>query len=379
MGWALRTEGLGKRYEIDGREVWALRELDLTVDTGATVGIIGRNGAGKTTLLRLLGGVTRPTSGRAQYRGRLASLLEIGTGFHRELSGRRNAITGGAFLGLSRREVLARMDEIAAFADLGDFLDAPLRTYSSGMVMRLAFSVAAHVEADIVLLDEVLAVGDTPFQRRCLQRIGELARSGRTVLLVSHDLGAVRSLCSRVVWLHQGRLAGDGPSEQIIPRFLGAAAGAGGDAALAPERHVAGTGTARITAVSLLDEQGAPRGVFSIGEPFLVSLGVQATGAVAGTFWISLASSSGVTLLSVLERDGAAPALLGAGADVRLELSLLPGCYVISAGILGAGEEMVDHAEHVASFEVLGSFADGRPFDRRPGWLTAPMRWTRRP
>ncbi len=239
---AIRAEGLSKQYRIDppgdrpdtfreavtravtvpfrrlgqrrsddsAGHIWALRDVAFEVGRGDVVGIIGRNGAGKTTLLKVLSRITAPTRGRVEIRGRLASLLEVGTGFHPDLTGRENIFVNGAILGMSRSEIQRRFDEIVAFADIERFLDTPVKRYSSGMAVRLAFSIAAHLDPDVLLVDEVLAVGDAQFQRRCLGKLSDVGREGRTVLFVSHNLGAVTKLCSRGILLSQGSVVMDG-------------------------------------------------------------------------------------------------------------------------------------------------------------------------
>lgn len=200
--------------------VWALQDVTFDVNDGEILGIIGRNGSGKSTLLKILCRITEPTSGRAAVRGRVGALLEVGTGFHPELTGRENVFVNGAILGMPRREVIRKFDEIVAFADIDRFIDTPVKRYSSGMQMRLAFAVAAHLEPTILLIDEVLAVGDVAFQRKCLGKMGDVAREGRTVLFVSHDLTAVQVLCQRAIRLAHGRIQGDGPVASQIGAYL---------------------------------------------------------------------------------------------------------------------------------------------------------------
>jgi ABC-2 type transport system ATP-binding protein/lipopolysaccharide transport system ATP-binding protein len=209
-----------RRGEDETRVTWALRDVSFAIAEGEAVGIIGANGAGKSTLLRILARITQPTSGVSRTRGRVGSLLEVGTGFHPELSGRENVFLNGAILGMTRRELRARFDEIVAFAGVERFLDTPLKRYSTGMRLRLAFAVAAHVDPEIMLVDEVLAVGDARFRERCLGKMRELGREGRTVLFVSHDLGAVTRLCSRAIWLDGGFVRSDGPSADVVRRYL---------------------------------------------------------------------------------------------------------------------------------------------------------------
>jgi lipopolysaccharide transport system ATP-binding protein len=201
-------------------EFWALRDVSFSVRQGEVVGIIGRNGAGKSTLLKVLSRITEPTSGRIRLQGRMASLLEVGTGFHAELTGRENIFLNGAILGMTRAEIKRKFDEIIAFAEIDQFLDTPVKRYSSGMYVRLAFAVAAHLEPEILVVDEVLAVGDAEFQKKCLRKIGDVAHAGRTVLFVSHNMQAVTRLCSRCILLHHGRIKLDGDSNQVANAYL---------------------------------------------------------------------------------------------------------------------------------------------------------------
>jgi lipopolysaccharide transport system ATP-binding protein len=202
--------------------IWALDHVTFDVARGEAVGIIGRNGAGKTTLLKILSGITDPTDGEARVWGRVGSLLEVGTGFHPDLTGRENILLNGAILGMPRGEIMRKFDEIVAFAEVERFIDTPVKRYSSGMYLRLAFAVAAHLEPEILLVDEVLAVGDASFQRKCLGKMSDVAGEGRTVLFVSHNMAAVRSLTQRVVWLDRGRLVEHGPTSEVVSRYLAA-------------------------------------------------------------------------------------------------------------------------------------------------------------
>ncbi|HUO34601.1 MAG TPA: polysaccharide ABC transporter ATP-binding protein [Candidatus Acidoferrum sp.] len=203
--------------------LWALRDINFDVSRGEVVGLIGRNGAGKTTLLKLLSRITRPTAGYAEVHGRVGSLLEVGTGFHPELTGRENIFLSGAILGMTRREIRAKHDTIVEFAGVERFLDTPLKHYSSGMQMRLAFAVAAHLEPEILLVDEVLAVGDLEFQRKCLGKMAEVSRSGRTIVFVSHQMGQVRRLCERVIWFDGGGIRQSGPTGDVVAAYESAA------------------------------------------------------------------------------------------------------------------------------------------------------------
>jgi ABC-2 type transport system ATP-binding protein/lipopolysaccharide transport system ATP-binding protein len=217
LGSALRRNGSSAR-----RDFWALKNVNFAVDEGEVVGIIGRNGAGKSTLLKILARITAPTRGVARMRGRVGALLEVGTGFHPELNGRENVFLNGAILGMKRSDIRRRFDDIVSFAGVENLLETPVKRYSSGQYLRLAFSVAAHVEPDIVVVDEVLAVGDAEFQRKCLGRMSEFAREGRTVLFVSHDLGAVARICERAIWIEDGQIQHDGAATGSIERYLDA-------------------------------------------------------------------------------------------------------------------------------------------------------------
>jgi lipopolysaccharide transport system ATP-binding protein len=203
---------------LRGNRLLALDDVSFDVPAGQIVGIVGRNGAGKSTLLKILSRITAPTRGEVRLRGRLASLLEVGTGFHPELTGRENIFLNGAMLGMTRSDVARNFDAIADFAEIGEFLDTPVKRYSSGMYVRLAFAVAAHLEPEILVIDEVLAVGDHRFQRKCMDKMSQVGAQGRTILFVSHNMGAVRALCSRALWIHGGRLVADGTVDDVVSR-----------------------------------------------------------------------------------------------------------------------------------------------------------------
>mgnify|MGYP000653062133 CR=1 FL=1 len=213
-------EALQVRENVDGDRLWALRDISFEVKTGERLGIIGLNGAGKSTLLKLITGVTTPTKGSIRLNGRISSLLEVGTGFHPELTGRENIYLNGAILGMKRHEITQRLDEIIDFSEVSDFIDTPVKRYSSGMYVRLAFSVAAHLEPEILILDEVLAVGDAKFQKKCITKMKEISQSGQTLLFVSHSMSTITSICHRAILLEKGRLVDIGPSEEIIMRYF---------------------------------------------------------------------------------------------------------------------------------------------------------------
>lgn len=281
----IRVEGLGKRFTLHHQqrerytalrdvlserarslfrpnkgqgvssEFWALKDLSFDIQPGDRVGIIGRNGAGKSTLLKVLSRIVDPTQGRVTIEGRLASLLEVGTGFHPELSGRENIYLNGAILGMNRKEITAKFDEIVAFADVERFLDTPVKRYSSGMYVRLAFAVAAHLEPEILVVDEVLAVGDAEFQRKCLGKMKEVAMGGRTVLFVSHNMAAIQNLCSTAIYLKQGQLVTQGPTADVLTSYL-KDTGAAARMDLGDRSDRQGNGAIRFTGFYLTDENG---------------------------------------------------------------------------------------------------------------------------
>lgn len=237
-------------------EFWAVKDLNLEIKRGEMMGIIGRNGAGKSTFLKLLSRITEPTTGRIKLRGRVASLLEVGTGFHPELTGRENIFLNGAILGMSRIEIKRKFDEIVGFAEIDKFLDTPVKRYSSGMYVRLAFAVAAHLEPEILIVDEVLAVGDAEFQKKCLGKMEDVStKDGRTVILVSHQMPAIQNLCTRCILMDRGRLLQEGPTDEIVEAYMsnGASLAMGG---LNERADRAGKGDVRVTEINLRDESG---------------------------------------------------------------------------------------------------------------------------
>jgi lipopolysaccharide transport system ATP-binding protein len=256
------------RDSRERREFWALRNVSFQVTSGEVVGIIGNNGAGKSTLLKILSRITEPTAGEVTYSGRIGSLLEVGTGFHSELNGRDNIFLNGAILGMRRHDIVRHFDEIVDFAGVEQFLDTPVKRYSSGMYMRLAFAVAAHLDADILLVDEVLAVGDTSFQKKCLARMDKVARDGRTVLFVSHNLTAIRGLCKRTLVLEGGRLAADGETGQVLADYMKSSSVADGITTVRrwSEENAPRTDAVRVMSASLAPVGGAPLDLIHVND-----------------------------------------------------------------------------------------------------------------
>lgn len=339
-----RLRNLRARHD----EFWALRDVSFEVTRGETLGIIGHNGAGKSTILKLLSSVTTPTSGEIAISGRLSALIEVGSGFHQELSGRENIYLSGSILGMRRREIATKLERIIDFAGVREFIDTPVKHYSSGMYLRLGFSIAAHLEPDILLLDEVLAVGDASFQTKCLDRITELHRQGRTIVFISHDLGAVERLCGRVILMNHGRIAAEGPARKVIQQYEEVGATytpsqqhAVADAILSRE--------ATITSVTCQDAEAQASVVFRTGEPLKVRLNYLVLhpipDAVVEVYIFSVLTgfSGPWCQMTTISADGDGMSLgVGPGAvEFEIdELSFLPGMYHISATIIHAGQAL---------------------------------------
>ena len=260
------------RRDLENTLFWALEDVSFEVKEGEVVGIIGRNGAGKSTLLKILSRITEPTKGRAEVRGRVSSLLEVGTGFHPELTGRENIFLNGAVLGMRRREIERKFDEIVSFAEVDKFIDTPVKRFSSGMYLRLAFAVAAHLEPEILMVDEVLAVGDAHFQRKCLGKMSEVAQQGRTVLFVSHNMGAIQRLCSKAIALDNGKVVGFGPVREVIEKYLLSGTERIAERTWYQSKNRPGDETARLLAVRAVNGRGEVSGEFAIQQPFNIEM-----------------------------------------------------------------------------------------------------------
>jgi len=314
------------RGRSGARDVQALRGVSLAVEPGDAVGLVGRNGSGKTTLLRLISGIIKPTGGRIEAGGRIASLLELGAGFHHDFTGRENVYLNGSIHGLSRARVREVMDEIVAFAELEQFIDLPVRTYSSGMFMRLGFSVAAHIQSDVLLLDEVFAVGDEQFQRKCFGKIAEFKNRGGTILFVSHDAQAVERLCDRAVLLRQGEVAFDGETRDAIAAYRRLLAADANPEELEAGLREWGSGEARIVRAQLLDDDGDERVQLAAGEPATVRLLVAADPGLAPPRVSLELRDDGGLVLGTVEQDTEALGWNGGDGEreLRFRLSRLP-------------------------------------------------------
>ncbi len=352
----------GKRREA--QKFWALQDVSFDVEHGDCLGIIGRNGAGKSTLLKILSQITEPTEGEIRIRGRVASLLEVGTGFHPELTGRENVFLNGAILGMTRAEMIGKFDEIMAFAEMDKFLDTPVKHYSSGMTTRLAFAVAAHLDPEILIIDEVLAVGDAAFQKKCLGRMSEVARQGRTLLFVSHNMAAVTALCTRGLYLEQGRVKAIGPIDEIAEHYLRDALPAGGCGGF---RAGAPRGTGRVRFTNLRVSSGEVDGSWVCGSAARLCIEYEASeDQVPARFMVNIFDRQQLRLLSLdSSTDSTLPPVFPRRGELTLEIpplfALTPGRYLAELVVFIYGE-VADHVPGALEFEVKEGdfFGNGR-------------------
>jgi len=369
---------LFRRDRGSQEEFWALRDVSFAIEEGETVGLIGPNGAGKSTVLKLISRIIEPTSGRIAVDGRVGALLELGAGFHPDLTGRENIYLNGSILGLSRAEIRCKLDDIIGFAELERFIDVPVKHYSSGMYVRLGFSVAVHTDPEVLLVDEVLAVGDAAFQRKCLERIDQLRRGGVTILFVSHSPEIVQSICSRAIWLDRGRLVADGPADVVVARYLDRTwAMQDGRSQMADESGRRwGSGRVRIISVRLLDGHGRERRRFRVGEPLTVEIRYRAEERVERpVFGLAIHRSDGVHITGPNTRfcGYEIPWIEGEGV-VRYTVPALPlleGNYYVSVSVHNWEDtEMYDYHDQVYPLRVLPSTGE------RYGLITLRGEWS---
>ncbi len=371
----------------------ALEDVSLEVGRGETFGVIGANGAGKSTLMKIVAGTTKPTDGKVSLNGKVSALIELGAGFHPEISGRENVYINGIMLGLSRREIAERFEEIVAFAELEEFIDTPVKNYSSGMYMRLGFSVAIHVDPDILVIDEVLAVGDEGFVHKCLDKIGEFKRRGKTILLVTHGMETIRRLCDRAVWINHGRVAAIGDPVRVVDQYLDwvaeqaesemtraerfriAAAGEELESAdRMPEQSDAsvdapyetgrwGSGEVRIETVRFLDAADAVRHVFSTGEPMTIEIDYSASETVGDfVFGIGLFNANGVSCYGTnTDIERFEPAGLGGDGTIRVRIpaiNLVAGNYYLDVAVHRRDGNPYDYHRGLYSFRLNSDIGD---------------------
>jgi lipopolysaccharide transport system ATP-binding protein len=377
---ARRLVGRSSSTATTPRDFWALKDVGFEVKKGESLGIIGRNGAGKSTLLKLLSEITEPTTGRISIDGRVASLLEVGTGFHPELSGRENIFLNGAILGMTRAEIKRKFDEIVAFAGVETFIDTQVKHYSSGMYLRLAFAVAAHLEPEILVVDEVLAVGDAVFQKKCLGKMGDVCREGRTVLLVSHNLSAIANLCTRVILLEGGRICAVGEPSEIIAKYVGSVILSSEfvrDEDMSDRR-------AHIQQVSIQNATHAERRTLERAEGIKISLAISVRDPIdSGQIAVQLVRHTGETVFWTTNMD------MYGHKDIRLNPGqyeanfVIPGCclrlgsYYVNVVIHVPDIEMIDVVEEAVQFEISdeGSLEVLLSGQRRSGIIEPVLPW----
>jgi lipopolysaccharide transport system ATP-binding protein len=352
---------LGAFRRTKDETFWALKDVSLEVKEGEVLGLIGRNGAGKTTLLKILSRITKPTTGWAEIHGRVGSLLEVGTGFHPELTGRENAFLSGAILGMNKKEIARKFDEIVAFAELEKFIDTPVKHYSSGMYVRLAFAVAAHLEPEILLVDEVLAVGDIRFQKKCMGKMGDVARAGRTVVLVSHNIAAINALSTRVVMLNEGGIVFDGPTSEATARYYAESLeGAESGTSLLDFKRE-GNGKARFSTLSVqpLSSAGARVEAAYSGCDLCIETEVVCQSDIADcNLAIVIYETNGFRVVDANTAQKGEFVSLKAGQKARArfllrDVLLRPGKYLIGLWLGRHTMETVDHVEHAVTLDIV--------------------------
>lgn len=340
-------------------DFWALRDVSFEVHPGEVIGVIGRNGSGKSTLLKILSRITEPTRGKAELRGRVGSLLEVGTGFHPELTGRDNIYLNGAILGMARREVARKFDDIVAFSEIEQFLDTPVKRYSSGMYVRLAFAVAAHLDTEILLVDEVLAVGDAAFQRKCMSKMGEVSRTGRTVLFVSHNMAAVQNLCERTIVLNQGKMVFAGDCEEGVRRYIVSSTGTeGGDVDLSRHPNRRQGYSPFFQRLRFLNAKHQATNEVFCSDPLTIELGVDSGDASSVTnVFIEIYDSLG-SRISTLSTHFAVCGPLHVAGKCNVvcrvdEVALAPGRYYLSLKARQRHRKAHDVIDQAAWFDVI--------------------------
>jgi lipopolysaccharide transport system ATP-binding protein len=347
----------GRQRRQRETDYWALKDVSCQIQKGEVVGIVGRNGAGKSTLLKILSRITVPTEGRIRIDGRIASLLEVGTGFHQELTGRENIFLNGAILGMSHDEITRKFDDIVEFSEIEEFLDTPVKRYSSGMYVRLAFAVAAHLEPEILIVDEVLAVGDAAFQKKCLGKMGSFAESGRTVLFVSHNMESVRSLCQRAIWLKDGRLHLDGKTDEVIEAYFNNISNAPSFSCTNSEYGLT------IQKVVLKNNRGEESNQFRPGEDLVVAVSYDARKRIERPILaLGVLGISGSCFTSNMLLDGHRPVSLEGNGILTCtfrSIPLLPQSYTVKLSIRADNSrDMIVTYQEVATFNVVGDLGE---------------------
>lgn len=382
----IEADRLSKRYQLGkdaGSEFWALRDVSFQIQRGDVVGLVGRNGAGKSTLLKVLSRITEPSAGRAVLRGRVASLLEVGTGFHPDLSGRENIFLNGAILGMRRQEIARKLDEIVAFSEIEKFIDTPVKRYSSGMYVRLAFAVAAHLEPEILVVDEVLAVGDAEFQRKCLGKMQEVSQGhGRTVFFVSHNMAAVRKLCTRAILLERGSVAIDGDTATVVSRYLSA-----GDAQASTDLRTHANRAPAIkphfTSIEFADSSGVLKSSFGPGETVCLTLRLTCSAPIlqprislgftdpGGERIFAIANFLSDSSLERMQDEFAVTATFSMPP-------IFPSRYHVDIGLCDGDGKRIDELYSAATIEVaeVNYLRTTHPYFREMGYVMVPSNWS---
>jgi len=365
---------------------WAVRDVSFDAEPGDVIGVIGRNGAGKSTLLKILSRITEPTTGRVELFGRVGSLLEVGTGFHQDLTGRENVYLNGAILGMRRSEIARKFDDIVAFAEVERFIDTPVKRYSSGMYLRLAFAVAAFLESEILLVDEVLAVGDASFQKRCLGKMREVSASGRTVLFVSHNMAAIESLCNRCLYISEGHTRGFGAPHDLISRYLSAEA-LPRAAVIRLDGHSGRRSASEplMRSVTLTGDGGAPGAAIRMGTGLSISVHYDGGRSLAPVLGIVVKNNYGMPVFGINNRivrgyEFDLPSRSGTIAVQLRTLPLMPDTYSVDL-YFGDGYQDYDMVYDAFTFEVVAAdvFGNGRLPGAECGPIFWPASWTYRP
>jgi lipopolysaccharide transport system ATP-binding protein len=375
---AIKRPFRGEAKHKDRGDLWALNDVSFTVHEGEIVGVVGANGAGKTTLLRILAKITLPTKGRAEIHGRVGSLLEVGTGFHPELTGRENVFLNGSILGMSRREIAAKYDEIVEFAQILEFMETPVKHYSTGMRVRLAFSVAAHLEPEILFIDEVLSVGDAEFQAKCLGKMEEVANAGRTILFVSHNMGAVTRLCTRCLWVDHGKIRMDGDAQEVVEAYL-SRGGIGSGRWVHPEDPECGADV-QIRSIEVLSSDGRPDADIPFEQPIRIRIEHEVRKPVRG-YWIRahIHDMGGTLVITTANTDAdATPGSMGEEPGVYSHTFEIPGGLLRPARYMISAKAKVKHGvlddhENALQFDVLPI---GKVRGRKGGVLTPLLSWS---
>ena len=368
--------------ENDSKFVWALQDVNFEINAGEVVGIIGKNGAGKSTLLKILSKVTEPTLGRLKYRGRLASLLEVGTGFHPDLSGRDNIYLNGAILGMKKQEITKKLEEIVEFSGVAKYIDTPVKRYSSGMYVRLAFAVAAHLEPDILVIDEVLAVGDIEFQEKCIGKMKDVAGEGRTVLFVSHNMAAIKSLCKRSIVMQQGSVAFDGPVTDGIAKYL-SGLNAGGNNGIIEEHHrTINTGKVFYKSIELTNSEFVNGNVIYFGNPIGINCAIEFHQKFNNVlFDVRVISAEGIELAHTMNTYYDAFYNVqseNVNYSLTLENNFQPGKYFLTFGVHLSDGATLDYLENVIEINVLNVSKDNKAgliYDFKLGYVRPNATW----